>query len=67
MPRQVRRRSPWPRRFMMMTAILAVVIGALGFGAMSKQNFALAFPLFITVVVLILFEIVLMAINNRQA
>ena len=66
MSRQRRQRSLWPRRFMIMTAVIAVIVALVGFSAMSQQKFELAFPLFMTVVVLVVFELLLIVINNRQ-
>lgn len=66
MSRQRRQRSLWPRRFMIMTAVIAVIVALVGFSAMSQSKYELAFPLFLTVVILVLFEIFLMVLNNRQ-
>ncbi len=66
MSRHRRQRSLWPRRFMIMTAVIAVIVALVGFSAMSQQKFELAFPLFMTVVVLVVFELLLIVINNRQ-
>lgn len=66
MARKVRQKSPWFRRFMVITALIIVIVAIVGFSALSKQNFALAFPLFVTAVVLMIFEFILMFFNNRQ-
>jgi hypothetical protein len=66
MPRNVSNSPIWPRRFMAMTAIIIAIVALLGFNALSKQNFTLAFPLFAGVVALLLFEVVLMYLQNRR-
>ncbi len=60
--------SPWPFRFMILTGVVIIAFAAVAFGALmqSEPNFGLAFPLFAGIVALILFEVVLMVINNRQ-
>ena len=65
MPRDVQRRSPWPRRFMILTALVIFIVAIVAFVAMSKGNFGLASPLFMSIVVLMLFEFVLMYLGNR--
>ena len=66
MPRNVSNPPVWPRRIMAMTAIVIAIVALLGFNALSKQNFTLAFPLFASVVALLLLEIFLMYLQNRR-
>jgi FtsH-binding integral membrane protein len=66
MPKNISNPPVWPRRFMVLTAVIIAVVALIGFNAMSKQNFTLAFPMFASVVVLLLFLIVLMYLQNRR-
>lgn len=66
MPRNVSNSPIWPRRFMAMTAVIILVVAVLGFNALSNDNFSLAFPLFASMVALLLFEVVLMYLQNRR-
>jgi hypothetical protein len=66
MPRNLSNPPVWPRRFMVLTAVIIAVVAIIGFYAMTKQNFTLAFPMFASVVALLLFEIVLMFVQNRR-
>ena len=66
MPRKVQNQpSRWPRRFMFITAFIIFVVAITAFSALSRNDFALAFPLFISIVVLLGFEVVLMFLHNR--
>jgi len=66
MPRKIRSQpSRWPRRFMFLTGFIIFVVTIIAFSAMSRNDFALAFPLFISIVVLLGFEVVLMVLHNR--
>ena len=66
MPRKIRSQpSHWPRRFMFLTGFIIFVVAIIAFSAMNRNDFALAFPLFISIVVLLGFEVVLMFLHNR--
>jgi hypothetical protein len=66
MPRNLSNPPVWPRRFMVLTVVIIAVVAIIGFNAMAKQNFTLAFPMFASVVVLLLFMVVLMFVQNRR-
>ena len=57
----------WPRLFMILTAIIIIIMAIVAFSALfqTPANFALAFPLFWGVVILLLFEFLLMYLANR--
>lgn len=57
--------SVWFRRFMILTAVVICGVAIMAFIAMSRSNFALAFPLFVSVVILLGVEVVLMILHNR--
>jgi hypothetical protein len=66
MPRNLSNPPVWPRRFMMLTVVIIAVVAIIGFNAMANQNFTLAFPMFASVVALLLFMVVLMFMQNRR-
>ncbi len=57
--------SRWPRRFMILTGLVIFVVAIMAFSALTRSDFALAFPLFISIVALLGFEVVLLFLHNR--
>ncbi len=67
MPRKVQpQASPWFRRFMILTGLLILISAILAFSALRKNDYAAAFPLFIGIMILLVFEVVLMVLHNRS-
>jgi FtsH-binding integral membrane protein len=65
MPRNVQQPTPWFRRFMVVTGLVILICAVIAFNALRQSNFAVAFPLFVGIVILIGFEVVLMFLHNR--
>ncbi len=67
MPRNVQQQpSPWFRRFMILTGIVIVVCTVMVFTALTQQNYSVAFPLLVGILVLLAFEVVLLMLHNRS-
>ena len=65
MSRRVQR-SPWPRRFLLIGGITIIMLAVTAFNALKEQNLGLAFGMFVGVVALLVFELIVFIIGNRQ-
>ncbi|HEY1014208.1 MAG TPA: hypothetical protein VGE07_15960 [Herpetosiphonaceae bacterium] len=60
------RPSAWPRRLLIFGACVILILMIVAFTAMNSQDFTLAFPLMVAIVVMMVFEMVCVAWMNRQ-
>lgn len=63
--RTSQRPSAWPRRFMLLTGLVLLVVCIIAFRALGQGDIALAFPLFVGCLMLLVFEIGLLILDNR--
>ncbi len=66
MPRNIQPPSPWFRRFMILTGIIILVCTVMVFTTLIQGNYSVAFPLLVGILVLLAFEVLLMALHNRS-
>ena len=60
------RPSAWPRRLLIFGGVIILILMIVAFTALSSQNLALAFPMMVSIVVMMVFEMVCVAWMNRQ-
>ena len=66
MPRNIPHQpTPWFRRFMIVTGLIIVICTIIAFNAIRQSNLAVAFPVLLGILLLLIFEIVLMFLHNR--
>ena len=65
MSRRVQR-SPWPRRFLLLGGITIIVVAVQAFSALRRQDLGQASAMFFGVVGLLVFEMIVFIIHNRQ-